>query len=259
MVTLTLNGKKIEAAEGTSILQVVESYDIQIPTLCNHEALEPAGLCRLCTVEIFDGRRTRFVTSCNYPVRKHIEVETHSEEVIRHRKMLVELLLARCPNNDFVKELAAQFGVEVPRFKVDDDDCVLCGLCFRVCAVIGANAINFSGRGTEILVATPFKIESEVCVACGACAALCPTGHIKLEEVEDERFIKIKDCIIKRVKMERCAACGTPYAPEIFRKYVYNRIDKVGPPSEKRDVCPMCARRANAERIVLGAIEFSAV
>jgi heterodisulfide reductase subunit A len=116
MVTFTLNGEKVQAEEGSTILQVAEEHNIHIPTLCYHKALEPAGLCRLCTVELFDGRRTRFVTACNYPVWEGMEVKTDSQEVIQHRKMIVELLLARCSNNDFVKRLATEFGVEAPRF-----------------------------------------------------------------------------------------------------------------------------------------------
>ena len=65
MVTFKLNGKEVEVEEGLTILQVAEQHNIHIPTLCNHKALEPAGLCRICSVELFDGRRTRFVTACN--------------------------------------------------------------------------------------------------------------------------------------------------------------------------------------------------
>ena len=191
MVTLTLNDKQVQAEEGSTILQVAESNNIRIPTICNHKALEPAGLCRLCTVEVFDGRRTRFVTSCNYPVWEGMEVTTDSKEIIRHRKMIVELLLARCPNNDFVKKLAAEFGVEAPRFKLEDDDCILCGLCVRVCERMGIRAIDFSGRGTEMEVAAPFKVFSDVCATCGACESLCPTGHIKLSEITDKEVHRI--------------------------------------------------------------------
>jgi heterodisulfide reductase subunit A len=188
MITFKLNGKEIQAEEGTTILQVAEQNNIHIPTLCNHKALEPAGLCRICTVELFDGRRTRFVTACNYPVWPGMEVKTDTEEVIHHRKMIVEMLLARCPNNDFVKKLAEQFGVAEPRFKLDDDTCILCGLCVRMCERIGARAIDFSSRGTQMEVATPFDTYSEACVACGACDFICPTGHIKLSEITDKEI-----------------------------------------------------------------------
>jgi heterodisulfide reductase subunit A len=179
MITFTLNGKEVQAEEGATIHQVAELNNIHIPTLCNHKALEPAGLCRICTVELFDGRRTRFVTACNYPVWPGMEVKTDTEEVIHHRKMIVEMLLARCPNNDFVKKLAEQFGVAEPRFKLDDDTCILCGLCVRMCERIGARAIDFSSRGTQMEVATPFDTYSEACVACGACDFICPTGPLR--------------------------------------------------------------------------------
>ncbi len=184
MITFTLNGKQVEAEEGSTILEVAQDYNVKIPTLCNHKALEPAGLCRLCTVELFDGRRTRFVTACNYPVWEDMEVKTHSEDVIGHRKMIVELLLARCPNNEFVKGLAAEFGVEAPRFKLGDDDCVLCGLCVRMCAErMGVSAISMTGRGTDMRVETPFQVKSDICQVCGACESVCPTGRIDVRKI----------------------------------------------------------------------------
>ncbi len=184
MIELTINGKKVQAEPGSTILDVAKSLNIHIPTLCHHPALEPAGLCRLCTVEVFDGRRTRLVTSCNYPIKDGIEVQTETEEVAKHRKMIAELLLARCPNNEFVKNLAAGFGVAEPRFKLKDDDCVLCGLCVRMCEErMGVSAISMTGRGVDTRIETPFHLQTDVCQACGACASVCPTGHIKLSDI----------------------------------------------------------------------------
>jgi heterodisulfide reductase subunit A len=183
IITFTLDGMEVKAEEGATILSVAEDHNIYIPTLCHHKALEPGGLCRLCTVKVSKGSWSRFVTSCNYPIWEGMEVQTSSEEVIEHRKMIVEFLLARCPNNDFVKDLAAQFGIEAPMLETEDDDCILCGLCVRICERIGANVLSFSGRGTEMKVATPFEDYSDVCIACGACVTVCPTGHIKLEDI----------------------------------------------------------------------------
>jgi predicted molibdopterin-dependent oxidoreductase YjgC len=73
--------KKFRAKKGQYILQVAEKYGIDIPTMCHHKALEPAGMCRICTVELFDGRRTRYVTACNYPIWEGMEVTTDSEDV----------------------------------------------------------------------------------------------------------------------------------------------------------------------------------
>ena len=97
MVTFKINGQTVQGEEGQYILQVAEKYGIDIPTLCHHKALEPAGMCRLCTVALFDGRRTRFVTSCNYPIWEGMEVTTNSDEVIQGRKLIVEMLLAPLP------------------------------------------------------------------------------------------------------------------------------------------------------------------
>ena len=183
MISFKINGNKVQGEEGEYILQVAERYGIEIPTLCNHKALEPAGMCRLCTVELFDGRRTRFVTSCNYPIWEGMEVKTDTDEVLNGRKLIVEMLLARCPDVPVIKDLAKGYGLEEPRFKKEDDDCILCGLCTRICKKMGNSAISLTGRGVDMKVNTPFHIQTEVCMACGACVSVCPTGHIKLEDI----------------------------------------------------------------------------
>ena len=183
MITFKLNGNPVQGEEGQFILQVAEKYGVEIPTLCNHKALEPAGMCRLCTVELFDGRRKRYVTACNYPIWEGMEVNTESEVVVSGRKLIVEMLLTRCPDTAVMKELAAKYGVEAPRFEKENDDCILCGLCVRICEKMGNSAISFTGRGADMTVDTPFHIQTDACMACGACASICPTGHIKLENI----------------------------------------------------------------------------
>jgi len=192
MVTFTIDGKIVEAEEGKTVLQVARENNIEIPTLCYHEALEPYGACRLCLVEIIAGERKRLVTACTYPVEPNIEVSTNSEEVIEARKMSVELLLARCPKVEVIQNLAKDFGIEKPRFKLEDDDCILCGLCVRICEErMGVSAISLAGRGINVKVDTPFHIQSDVCIACGACAFICPTGAIKLEDITNHKPIPI--------------------------------------------------------------------
>jgi len=184
MITFKLNGKEVQGEAGEYILQVAEKYGVEIPTLCHHKALEPAGMCRLCTVELFDGRRTRFVTACNYPIWEGMEVNTDSEAVHEGRKLIVELLLARCPDVPVIRELAENYGIETPRFKLGDSDCILCGLCVRMCAErMGASAISMTGRGSDMRVETPFQIKSDVCQVCGACESVCPTGCIDIRKI----------------------------------------------------------------------------
>ncbi len=183
MITFKLNGKTVQGEEGQYILQVAEKFGVDIPTLCHHKALEPAGMCRLCTVELFDGRRKRYVTSCNYPIWEGMEINTDSEAVHQGRKLIVELLLARCPEVPLLQKLAAEYGIEEPRFEKENDTCILCGLCVRACEKMGANAISLTGRGVDMKVDTPFHIQTEACIACGACATVCPTGHITLDTI----------------------------------------------------------------------------
>ncbi len=183
MITFKINDKEVQGEEGQYILDVARKAGIEIPTLCHHEALEPAGMCRLCTVELFDGRKTKFVTACNYPIWEGMEVFTESESVTEGRKLIVELLLARCPNVPLLKDLAHKYGIEEPRFAPEKDDCILCGLCVRICEKMGNNAISLTGRGVDMKVDTPFQVQTEVCMGCGSCASVCPTGHIKLEDI----------------------------------------------------------------------------
>ena len=189
MVTFKLNGKTVQGEEGQYILQVAEKYGVDIPTLCHHKALEPAGMCRLCTVELFDGRRTRYVTACNYPIWDGMEIKTDSEAVHQGRKLIVELLLSRCPNVPILKNLAKQYEIEAPRFEQGDDTCILCGLCTRTCEKMGANAITLTGRGLDLTVDTPFHVQTDLCIACGACASVCPTGHITLDKIKHQHTL----------------------------------------------------------------------
>ena len=190
MITFKLNGQTVQGDEGQYILQVADKYGIEIPTLCHHKALEPAGMCRLCTVELFDGRRSRFVTACNYPIWEGMEVRTDSEAVHQGRKLIVELLLARCPAVPLLQKLAKKYGIDQSRFKTEDDTCILCGLCTRTCDRIGANAISLTGRGVEMEVSTPYADNTDACIACGACAFVCPTGHINLDRVNRQHTQK---------------------------------------------------------------------
>jgi heterodisulfide reductase subunit A2 len=229
MITFKLNGQTVQGDEGQYILQVAEKYGVDIPTLCHHKALEPAGMCRLCTVELFDGRRTRFVTSCNYPIWEGMEVKTDTETVHEGRKLIVELLLARCPDVPMLKALAKKYDIDKPRFKTEDDDCILCGLCVRMCEKMGNSAISLTGRGVEMKVDTPFNVQTDVCMACGACASVCPTGHITLD--------KINSLITKK---EHVLPIASEYDMGLTgRKPVYVPYAQAVPntPAIDRDVC----------------------
>ncbi|MFC1919308.1 FAD-dependent oxidoreductase [Chloroflexota bacterium] len=184
MLKLILDGREVEAQQGATILEVARKSSVHIPTLCHHPALEPYGACRLCVVEVTTRGRKRLVTSCNYPAADGIEVNTNSEEVRMVRRTILELLLARCPNVELIQNLAKEYGVEKPRFIAEDEQCILCGLCTRICQErMGIGAIGFVGRGIDQRVDTPFGKPSDVCQTCGACEFVCPTGAIKIQDI----------------------------------------------------------------------------
>jgi len=182
MMTLQMNGQTVKAEPGMTVLDAARTAGIPIPTLCHREGLEPYGACRLCTVEITDGGRTTLQASCCYPAKEGLVVRTGAPAVVEGRKLLFQLLLARCAEVPAVRKLAAEWGVRDTPFAPRKEDCVLCGLCVRACAqLMGAEAIAFSGRGTSRKVGAPFEFPSEVCLACGACSYVCPTDRIQME------------------------------------------------------------------------------
>ena len=190
MIELTINDVKVSVEEGTTLLEAARFMGFPIPTLCYMEGLSPYGACRLCLVEIGEGTRSRLVTSCTYPAENGLHVRTASSRVIRARKMVLELLLASCPQSKVIQDLASAYEIRQQRFKQEHDDCILCGLCVRMCEEqMAAKAIGFRGRGETRSIGTPFDIKSEDCRLCGGCVYVCPACQLRCTYTEPDKAI----------------------------------------------------------------------
>ena len=175
MVELTIDGIKTRVPEGTTVLEAAREMGIVIPTLCHHDGLSPYGACRICIVEIVKGNKSSLEASCTLPAAGGQVVVTSSEKVKRARKVILELLIASCPNSKTLQDMAAQFGVNKIRFKIKDRNCILCGLCVRFCREqMQSGGIDFVGRGTSRQVNTAFNMKPEECRNCGGCEWICP-------------------------------------------------------------------------------------
>jgi len=190
MINLKINGLPVSVEEGMTLLEAARFLGFPIPTLCHVDGLSAYGACRLCVVEIGEGPGAKLVSSCTYPAEDGLKVRTASSRVIRARKMILELLLASCPQSKTIQDLAAKYGVRQQRFRQEQEDCILCGLCVRMCEEqMMAKAIGFQGRGENRSIGTPFDKRSDVCRLCGGCMYICPACQLRCTYTEPEKAI----------------------------------------------------------------------
>jgi bidirectional [NiFe] hydrogenase diaphorase subunit len=190
MINLTINGVATHVESGTTLLEAAQFLGFPIPTLCHMEGLSPYGACRLCVVEIGEGARSRLVSACTYPAEEGLAVRTSSARVVRTRKMILELLLASCPQSKTIQDLAAAHEVRQQRFRQEYEDCILCGRCVRMCEEqMMAKAIGFRGRGDRRSIGTPFDAKSDACRLCGGCIYVCPACELRCTYTEPEKAI----------------------------------------------------------------------
>ena len=179
MPAVTINERPIETGADETLLQAISKAGVSVPTLCSHRALTPYGACRLCIVEVHaPGRPPAIQASCSHRAVDGTAVFTHSDRVVRARRIVAELLLASCPDAEPVRRIAADLGVHRPRIEEKRNNCIYCGLCVRICEErMGRSAIGFSGRGQRKRLEPPFGRHNPMCWTCRACDVVCPTGR----------------------------------------------------------------------------------
>lgn len=187
MINFTIDGIQGSAEKGTTILEAAKLYGINIPTVCYLEGLSPYGACRVCSVEVStdEGKEFRVVASCTYEIHREIIVKTDTPRIRRIRKVLAELMVASAPNVKLAQDIAARMGISRVRFKMEDNRCILCGRCVRICEEqMGGRALGFVGRGVNRKVSPPFASKSETCLTCGGCDFICPGKVIPCQGIK---------------------------------------------------------------------------
>ena len=201
---ITIDGKTIEAKEGSSILDAALEAGVYIPHLCSHPDLEAKGGCRLCSVEI-DGVEGA-VPSCMTKVEEGMNITINGPEADKVRKMAMELILAShpadctgCPKfgKCELQSLYQYLGVSAERWRkksrsVPNDDsnplishlftrCIRCGRCIRACQDLrGVKVLDYvkTKDGIRAGIASGTSLKDAGCRFCGACIEVCPTGSI---------------------------------------------------------------------------------
>lgn len=205
VVTLTINDELVSAQEGESLLSVLRERGISMPTLCHLDGLSERGGCRLCLVEIAGNAKLQ--PACVTPVSEGLVVRTHSDRLIKYRKMILELLFAErnhicavCVMNGHceLQWEAAKAGMDNVRYEylcpdlpldatherytLDHNRCILCTRCVRVCDEIeGAHVWDVMGRGVNSKLISDLNQPwgtSKSCTSCGKCVQVCPTGAL---------------------------------------------------------------------------------
>jgi formate dehydrogenase major subunit len=205
MVQITINGKQIEAPEGTTVLHAAKMAGIHIPTLCAHKELSPFGGCRLCIVEV-EGWRVP-MASCTLPVSNGMVIKTETDAIKKSREFILSMLFSErnhfCPfcqvsggdcelqNSAYHEEMThwpiqpgwSNFAVDTthPYFILDNNRCILCRRCVRACGeLVGNFTLSVAERGAASMIVadTDIPLGESSCIKCGTCVQVCPTGAL---------------------------------------------------------------------------------
>ena len=219
LINLTIDGEKIEVPEGTTILQAASLLNVHIPTLCYHEDQAVKAVCRICVVEV-EGQRL-LPAACSTPVSEGMVVKTASPNVIAARKNIMELILARHPQdclncskngscelqkiardlnmtrpNRYEQDIrSARFDDSSPSIVRDMSKCILCNRCVEVCSgKQGVMVMAKENRGFDTVIVPPYgkKLVDTSCVNCGQCVQVCPVGAISINDDTEKVYSQIE-------------------------------------------------------------------
>ena len=222
-INVKINGIAVSVPKGTTVLEAAHMAGVDIPTFCYMKEINEIGACRICMVEINEGRGFRLVAACVYPLAfEGTEIRTNSPKVMDSRRKTLELILSThdrkclsCVRSGHceLQALCNEMGIEEenpyegdkPVYEIDNsavhmyrdnNKCILCRRCVAACAkwqgvgVIGANERGFK---TNIGSAFEMGLGETSCVSCGQCIAVCPVGALSEKDFTDQVFAAIAD------------------------------------------------------------------
>jgi NADH-quinone oxidoreductase chain G len=228
MVNLTIDDKQIAVGRDATIYDAAKAAGIRIPILCHDKKLHPFGGCRMCLVEV-EQMKGRLIPACTTPVSEGMIVRTMTDEIVKARKLVLELLLLKhpidCPVCDAagdcdLQNLTYEYKVNVnnftdekfhwdidyenPLIERDQNRCIHCGKCARICdEIVSFGAYSFVNRGIEAKIGTPFDGPLS-CEYCGSCISVCPVGAL----ISKPFKFKARWWALNKVKSV-CSYCGT--------------------------------------------------
>lgn len=228
MVNLKIDGKEIQVAEGTNLIDAAESAGVHIPNLCYLKGMRGVGACRMCLVEV-EGMKSPII-GCTTKAKDGMAINTKSENVEEIRKFIVDLILSMHPLDCMtctkagvctLQQYAYDYGIKESNFtrkrmgfaideanpfiKRDPDYCILCGRCVRVCAEQGTNVLEFMGRGvgSKVVTAMDRPLQDSDCTFCGSCVDVCPVNAL----LEADRWRKGREWDYTK-SSSVCLSCG---------------------------------------------------
>ena len=220
MIDVKINGIAVSVPNGSTVLEAARKAGVEIPTLCFMKDKNEIGACRICMVEVNEGRGFRLVTACVYPASDGMEVITNSEKVQKSRKTTLELILSthdkKClsckrSTNCELQKLCRDYGVDegafegfkpvyeldlsTPHLVRDNNKCILCRRCVAACAEQYVSVIGANDRGIDTNIGQAFELSlnNTPCISCGQCTAVCPTGALTEKDDTDKIWAALAD------------------------------------------------------------------
>ena len=203
-VNVTIDDKEGAVPGDSTVLEAARLLGVDIPTLCDHPAIEPIGACRMCLVEVQNQRALQ--PACTFPVSEGMVVATESPKVQDARRFVLQLLFSernhycmfcQMSGSCELQDLAYRYGLDhwifdrpFPKmpvdasrdyFAMDHNRCILCRRCIRACDnLVGNGTLGLKHRGAQTMVIADMDVPfgESSCVSCGTCLQVCPTGAL---------------------------------------------------------------------------------